>query len=175
MNLFSRTHKQPFHFSLIHGTLVFVSSSIEIYLLLRSISLQPHASENLPRRETLNSLTHLQKTTKSYRTDSTAEAPTNGILSHNFCCMGIVLYTLAEFVTGFCQTYAQFFATRTLCSMATGGIYGNSATIALEDAPITARGLLSGLLEQGRTLGCILVSALSHLIVSCCCLSCIFI
>ena len=68
----------------------------------------------------------------------------------------LVLYALAGLVTGVCHTYAQFFATRVL--------YGNSAAIALEDAPIAAGGLVSGLLQEGFTAGIILASALSSLI-----------
>lgn len=47
-----------------------------------------------------------------------------------------------------------------------GGIYGNAAAIALEDAPIVVRGLLSGLLQQGYTLGSLLASVLNPIIVN---------
>lgn len=76
----------------------------------------------------------------------------------------IVLYALLGVITGFCQTYTQFFVARAFYGIAMGGIYGNAAAIALEDAPIPARGLLSGLLQQGYMLGCLLASILSPLI-----------
>ena len=40
-----------------------------------------------------------------------------------------------------------------------GGIYGACAATALEDAPAAARGLLSGLLQQGYAMGNLLASA----------------
>src|ERR1700722_8422755 len=43
--------------------------------------------------------------------------------------------------------------------VAMGGIYGNCAATALEDAPIATRGLLSGILQQGYTFGYLLAAA----------------
>lgn len=51
--------------------------------------------------------------------------------------------------TGFCQTYQQFLACRALFGVAMGGLYGNAAATALEDCPEEARGLMSGILQQG--------------------------
>lgn len=51
--------------------------------------------------------------------------------------------------TGFCQTYNQFLACRALFGIAMGGLYGNAAATALEDCPEEARGLMSGILQQG--------------------------
>jgi MFS transporter, SHS family, lactate transporter len=39
-----------------------------------------------------------------------------------------------------------------------GGMYGNASATALEDAPIAARGLLSGLLQEGYALGYLLAA-----------------
>ena len=60
-----------------------------------------------------------------------------------------MLFIVLELGTGFCQTYKQFLAVRALFGIAMGGIYGNCATTALEDAPPAARGILSGMLQQG--------------------------
>lgn len=54
--------------------------------------------------------------------------------------------------TAFCQTYSQFLACRALFGVAMGGLYGNAAAMALEDVPDEARGLMSGILQQG--VGC---------------------
>lgn len=51
--------------------------------------------------------------------------------------------------TGFCNTYSQFLACRALFGVAMGGLYGNAAATALEDCPEEARGLMSGILQQG--------------------------
>lgn len=51
--------------------------------------------------------------------------------------------------TGFCNTYEQFLGCRALFGIAMGGLYGNAAATALEDCPAPARGLISGMLQQG--------------------------
>lgn len=51
--------------------------------------------------------------------------------------------------TGFCNTYKQFLACRALFGVAMGGLYGNAAATALEDCPSEARGIISGMLQQG--------------------------
>ncbi|CAF1491739.1 unnamed protein product [Rotaria magnacalcarata] len=75
--------------------------------------------------------------------------------------VNIVFYATVEIGTGFCRTYAEFLGVRALFGVAMGGIYGNCATTALEDAPIATRGLLSGLLQQGYALGYLLAAALN--------------
>ncbi|CAF4689109.1 unnamed protein product, partial [Rotaria sp. Silwood2] len=50
--------------------------------------------------------------------------------------------------------------------VAMGGIYGNCATTALEDAPLATRGLLSGILQQGYAFGYILAAAFNLAITS---------
>ncbi|CAF1067117.1 unnamed protein product [Didymodactylos carnosus] len=57
------------------------------------------------------------------------------------------------------QVVRKFLGVRALFGIAMGGIYGNCAASALEDAPIAARGLLSGLLQQGYALGYLLAAA----------------
>ncbi|KAK9461340.1 major facilitator superfamily domain-containing protein [Lipomyces oligophaga] len=63
------------------------------------------------------------------------------------------LFIVLELGTGFVQTYKQFLGVRALFGIAMGGIYGNCAATALEDCPIDARGIISGLLQQGYALG----------------------
>jgi SHS family lactate transporter-like MFS transporter len=43
-----------------------------------------------------------------------------------------------------------------------GGIYGNCAATALEDAPIEARGILSGMLQQGYAFGYLLATVFAR-------------
>jgi hypothetical protein len=38
---------------------------------------------------------------------------------------------------------------RAFFGIAMGGVWGNAAATALEDAPVEARGILSGILQQG--------------------------
>ena len=60
-----------------------------------------------------------------------------------------ILFIVLELGTGFTQTYSQFLACRALFGIAMGGLYGNAAATALEDCPDAARGLISGMLQQG--------------------------
>ncbi|KAG5370410.1 Carboxylic acid transporter protein-like protein [Yarrowia sp. C11] len=67
-----------------------------------------------------------------------------------------VLFIVLELGTGFVQTYKQFLGVRALFGIAMGGIYGNAAATALEDCPPEARGVISGLLQEGYALGYLL-------------------
>ncbi|KAL8869581.1 MAG: hypothetical protein Q9174_004168 [Haloplaca sp. 1 TL-2023] len=67
-----------------------------------------------------------------------------------------VLFIVLELGTGFCNTYKQFLACRALFGIAMGGLYGNAAATALEDCPEQARGIISGMLQQGYAFGYLL-------------------
>ena len=73
--------------------------------------------------------------------------------------INIIFYGILEIGTGFASNFTQFLVLRAVFGIAMGGIYGNCAATALEDAPIAARGLLSGLLQQGYACGYLLASA----------------
>ncbi|KAF7121736.1 hypothetical protein CNMCM5793_009288 [Aspergillus hiratsukae] len=73
-----------------------------------------------------------------------------------------ILFIVLELGTGFCQTYNQFLATRALFGIAMGGLYGNAAATALEDCPLEARGIISGLLQQGYAFGYLLATAFAR-------------
>lgn len=70
----------------------------------------------------------------------------------------VVLYSIVELSTGFVHTFQQFLGVRALFGIFMGGIYGACAATALEDAPAPARGLLSGLLQQGYAMGNLLAA-----------------
>jgi MFS transporter, SHS family, lactate transporter len=72
--------------------------------------------------------------------------------------VNLVLLIIFEMSTGFVQTFQQFLAVRALFGIAMGGMYGNASATALEDAPIAARGLLSGLLQEGYAFGYLLAA-----------------
>lgn len=77
-----------------------------------------------------------------------------------------LLFIVLELGTGFCQTYQQFLACRALFGVAMGGLYGNAAATALEDCPEEARGLISGMLQQGYAFGYLLATAFSRALVN---------
>lgn len=76
-----------------------------------------------------------------------------------------LLFIVLELGTGFCNTYSQFLACRALFGIAMGGLYGNAAATALEDCPEPARGLMSGILQQGYAFGYLLAAAFSRALV----------
>lgn len=78
--------------------------------------------------------------------------------------INIIFYSTAGIASGFSRTFTQFITFRALFGVAMGGIYGNCAATALEDAPIVTRGLLSGLLQQGYSVGFLLASICNYLI-----------
>ncbi|KAI9051631.1 hypothetical protein LZ554_004674 [Drepanopeziza brunnea f. sp. 'monogermtubi'] len=73
-----------------------------------------------------------------------------------------LLFIILELGTSFCQTYDQFLACRALFGVAMGGLYGNAAATALEDCPEEARGLVSGMLQQGYAFGYLLATAFAR-------------
>ncbi|KAL9604135.1 MAG: hypothetical protein Q9219_000723 [cf. Caloplaca sp. 3 TL-2023] len=73
-----------------------------------------------------------------------------------------VLFIVLELGTGFCNTYSEFLACRALFGIAMGGLYGNAAATALEDCPEEARGILSGMLQQGYAFGYLLATVFAR-------------
>ncbi|KAF2137141.1 uncharacterized protein K452DRAFT_329368 [Aplosporella prunicola CBS 121167] len=73
-----------------------------------------------------------------------------------------VLFIILELGTGFCQTYNQFLGVRALFGIAMGGLYGNAAATALEDCPEAARGIISGMLQQGYAFGYLLATVFAR-------------
>lgn len=73
-----------------------------------------------------------------------------------------LLFVVLELGTGFCKTYKEFLACRALFGIAMGGLYGNAAATALEDCPEAARGLMSGILQQGYAFGYLLATVFAR-------------
>ncbi|OAL30920.1 hypothetical protein AYO20_08505 [Fonsecaea nubica] len=72
--------------------------------------------------------------------------------------VNLALFIVLELASGFCNTLPQFLGVRSLYGIAMGGLFGPAAATALEDLPYDARGLLSGLFEQGYATGYLLAS-----------------
>ncbi|KAG7665045.1 uncharacterized protein J8A68_001354 [[Candida] subhashii] len=68
------------------------------------------------------------------------------------------LLIIIQIGTGFVKTYAQFLGTRATFGVAMGGLYGICAAEALSDAPTAARGVLSGIFQQGYAFGFLLAT-----------------
>ncbi|KAI9807432.1 MAG: hypothetical protein M1833_000177 [Piccolia ochrophora] len=76
-----------------------------------------------------------------------------------------ILFIILELATGFTQTYSQFLAVRALFGIAMGGLYGNAAATALEDCPPAARGIISGMLQQGYAFGYLMATVFARALV----------
>ena len=70
--------------------------------------------------------------------------------------INLVLLMALQIGCGFVQTFKQFLAVRALFGIAMGGIFGICAADALEDAPKKARGVLSGIFQEGYAFGYLL-------------------
>ena len=65
----------------------------------------------------------------------------------------LILVAVLEFGAGFIQMFSQFLALCTLFGIGMGGIWGLTAPTALENLPVEAHGIVSGLLQQGYAVG----------------------
>lgn len=72
------------------------------------------------------------------------------------------LFIVLELAAGFAQNYDQFLACRALFGIAMGGLYGNAVATAMEDAPVEARGILSGIFQAGYPAGYLLATAFAR-------------
>lgn len=72
--------------------------------------------------------------------------------------VSLCLFIILELASGFAQSLPQFLGIRALYGIAMGGLYGPAAATALEDLPYDARGLLSGLYQQGYAVGNLLAA-----------------
>ena len=65
----------------------------------------------------------------------------------------IIFYSIMELLTAFSPNYAIFFILRALYGIGMGGEWGVGASLAMEALPTEARGLFSGILQQGYAVG----------------------
>lgn len=65
---------------------------------------------------------------------------------------------LLQIATIYSGTFNQFLAVRSLFGLFMGGVYGNAIAMALENCPVDARGLMSGILQQGYSFGYVLAA-----------------
>ncbi len=65
---------------------------------------------------------------------------------------------ILQIATIYSTTFQQFLAVRSLFGLFMGGVYGNAIAMALEHCPVNARGLMSGILQQGYSFGYVLAA-----------------
>src|SRR2546425_3428795 len=70
----------------------------------------------------------------------------------------IIFYSLMELLTAFSPNYTWLLIFRALYGIGMGGEWGLGASLAMETLPTAARGLFSGLLQQGYAFGYLLAA-----------------
>jgi MFS transporter, SHS family, lactate transporter len=72
--------------------------------------------------------------------------------------INLLFYSIAEVATGFAPNYTTFMILRAVFGIGMGGNWGVGASLAMEKVPPRLRGMLSGLLQQGYSLGYVLAA-----------------
>ncbi|PGH01309.1 hypothetical protein AJ79_07946 [Helicocarpus griseus UAMH5409] len=67
--------------------------------------------------------------------------------------VNMIVLGVLQIATIYSVTFQQFLAVRSLFGLFMGGVYGNAIAMALENCPVDARGLMSGVLQQGYSMG----------------------
>ncbi|KAF9014018.1 carboxylic acid transporter protein [Cyathus striatus] len=78
----------------------------------------------------------------------------------------LILVAILELGAGFVQTFKQFLALRSLFGIGMGGIWGLAAATALENLPVEARGLASGVVQQGYAVGYLIAAVINLTLVA---------
>src|SRR5207244_2346885 len=76
----------------------------------------------------------------------------------------IIFYSLMELLTAFSPNFTTLLIFRALYGIGMGGEWGLGASLAMEALPTEARGLFSGILQQGYAFG-YLLAAVTYLVV----------
>ncbi|KAL1679869.1 major facilitator superfamily domain-containing protein [Schizophyllum commune] len=89
-----------------------------------------------------------------------------GIISDRFgrkwpLVINLIVVAVLELGAGFVNTYETFLGVRSLFGIGMGGIWGLAASTALENLPVEARGLGSGILQQGYAVGYLLAACIN--------------
>src|SRR5438046_10496804 len=73
----------------------------------------------------------------------------------------IIFYSAMELLTAFSPNYTWLLIFRALYGIGMGGEWGLGASLAMETLPTAARGLFSGILQQGYAFGYLLAAVVS--------------
>jgi MFS transporter, SHS family, lactate transporter len=73
----------------------------------------------------------------------------------------LLLIAVLQLGAGFVNTFNQFLGVRSLFGIGMGGIWGLAASNALENLPVEARGVASGILQQGYAVGYLLAACVN--------------
>ncbi|MDQ6808432.1 MAG: MFS transporter [Verrucomicrobiota bacterium] len=76
----------------------------------------------------------------------------------------IIFYSIIELLTAFSPNFTAFLLLRALFGIGMGGEWGLGASLAMETLPAKARGLFSGILQQGYAFGFLLAALVYALV-----------
>ena len=76
----------------------------------------------------------------------------------------VIFFSVIELLCGFSHNYTQFLILRTLYGIGMGGEWGVGASLAMEAAPGRWRGVLSGILQSGYSIGYLLAALAARFI-----------
>jgi len=76
----------------------------------------------------------------------------------------VVFFSLIELFCGFAPNYATFFFLRTIYGIGMGGEWGVGASLAMESAPEKWRGILSGVVQSGYSIGYLLAAVAARFV-----------
>lgn len=76
----------------------------------------------------------------------------------------VVFFSLVELLCGFAPSYTVFVILRTLYGIGMGGEWGVGASLAMENAPGKWRGVLSGVLQSGYSVGYLLAAVAARFV-----------
>jgi len=76
----------------------------------------------------------------------------------------VIYFSLIEFGCGFAPNYTVFLVLRSLYGIGMGGEWGVGASLAMEIAPRRWRGVLSGILQSGYSIGYLLAAVCARLV-----------
>jgi MFS transporter, SHS family, lactate transporter len=76
----------------------------------------------------------------------------------------VIFFSVVELLCGFAPNYATFLVLRTIYGIGMGGEWGVGASLAMEAAPSKWRGVLSGILQSGYSIGYLLAALAARFI-----------
>ncbi len=78
--------------------------------------------------------------------------------------VNVLFFAAIEFLCGFAPNYTVFFILRMLFGIGMGGEWGVGASLAMEHAPVRWRGVLSGILQSGYSIGYLLAAVAARVV-----------
>jgi MFS transporter, SHS family, lactate transporter len=76
----------------------------------------------------------------------------------------VLFFATIQFLCGFAPNYTMFFILRALFGIGMGGEWGVGASMVMDHAPVRWRGVLSGILQSGYSIGYLLAAFAARLV-----------